>query len=212
MNDNRLDSPEFVKDRDPIVPEPYTYENIYQNPILKPISEVDRSLYDIDEMIDKKLTDAKRDREWITTALNDNPEYSDVAFIARLLKLVQEVDDVIKFLILEKRNLRECIQEINEIVTQRYGVKVSQQGDSLKVKVHETKIPEGSERKYLEKISKHSDKKTAEIAMKLLEDFDKNIDEEDLSKRFYQICGRGYDEFKDKKDKDIIAKIVRMQL
>ena len=31
-----------------LVPEPYTYENIMENPILQPISETDKSLQDLE--------------------------------------------------------------------------------------------------------------------------------------------------------------------
>lgn len=195
----------------PLIDEPYNYDNIIQNPIVLPISEADKSIRDVQELIDKKLHDALADREWIKNELAQTPEYSDSTFIARLLKLYQETDDIIKLLILQKESYRNCIKKTYRLVVEKYGVKVSGRGDNLTIKAHERKIPGGNERAYLEKLTKHSDDTVISIAKSALERYD-NDTEEDTYKRFSVVLGTIYSELKEKKQKDIVAKIIRMEL
>lgn len=193
---------------EPLIPEPYTYENMMENPIVKPIAEADKSLRDIDEIINKRLTDSLRDQKWVNSALEDVPAYSDSNFVSKLIKISQDTQEVIKLYGLEIKNLKDCIREINIIVTEKYGVRTDDR-ETFKVKTHTSVIPEGSERNYLNKLTNHTDSDIQKMSVILLKMFDETV-ENDENKKFRMVCGRLYNESKIKEEKDIVAKILRM--
>lgn len=191
----------------PLISDPYTYENIINNPIIKPISETDRNLWDIEEMLRKLLIDANNDKKFINQILIDAPEYGETVFVSRLIKLVQGTQNIIKLQDLKERNYKRCIVEMMEILKSNYGVRI----DEKKSVVPETILPEGSYIKYLEKLSSSTDEIISEYSKKIIEIYNKEI-ETNLQKRYEISCTKVYAEEKDRKKKQMIAKILRMEV
>lgn len=197
---------------EPLVATPFTYNNMMQNPIVKPIAEADRSIRDIDEMINKKLVDAKRERIWINQAFNDVPEYQDSSFISRIIKFGQDSQDVIKLQDIQIKNLKKCIQEIFEVVLDKYGVRVSVDENSTEADIPKDVIPENSPRGYLEKISKSSNKLISDAAKKVITIYEVDKVNEDEKVRFTLSCQAAYKEESDKEMRDVLAKLIRMEI
>lgn len=107
---------------EPLVNDLLTFENILNNPVLKPISEAEKRKTDIEDMIAKKLTDIKRDKQWLEEAINDIPVYSDSGFIGRLLKVNADMTDIIKLQDINVDILKNTIREMMDIIKQRYGI------------------------------------------------------------------------------------------
>lgn len=205
---------EKMDESNPLVNIPYTYQNIVDNPIVKPVSEADRRIRDLEEMIYKKSGDIKKDQEWISANLKEFPVYSDSLFISKLLKLFYESSDIIKLQSLQMKTLKSCITEIFEIVSEKYGVKVStprQSGETVKMKLPKETIPEGSERNYLEKLSQNKNQKISKMASEVLAEFD-SCDDADDKKRFQISIGKVYGTKKDDEEKKIIGSIARMEI
>lgn len=197
-----------------LIPEPYNYENIMENPIVKPIAETDKRVSDIDEIISKRLANAVDDKKWINDVLQQEPSYSDSVFVGKLLRMWEDTQEVIKLYWLEINCLKECIKEIHIIVTEKYGKKVDSKisaGDTVKIKAHNVIIPEGSEKNYLIKLTNHNNAEIQNIAKEYLKIFESE-NEENENKKFRIAGGRCYSAFTDKAQKDIVAKILRMQL
>lgn len=193
----------------PLVNEPYTYDNMVNNPIIKPISETDRSLRDLDEMVYKKLIDVKKFKEKINVAITDVAAYQDCTFISDLIKLAQSMDDVIKLQDIQMANLKDCIKKVEEIVRVRYGVRV---GEKEQYEEPVTIFPEGGIIAYLDKLSSGSNELTAEIAKNIKEVFLKMEKGRDEKEKFDNAGIEVYSQEKDKVRRQIIAKIIRMEI
>lgn len=203
-----------LRDIPQLVNEPYTYENIVNNPILKPISEVDKSIRDIDEMIYKHLVDAKREKEWINQAIIDIPAYSDSQFVARLIKLSQDTQQVIKLQDIQIRSLKRTIQEIVDIVREKYGVREEEQEEEKRsYRKKEERLKEDEEyREYLVSLNSKEDPLVREISKRILEIFDADNFSKNEKQRFNSACATYYKEEADKLKKDIAIKIIRKEI
>lgn len=201
----------FGNETGPLVDEPYTYENIVNNPVIKPIAETDRSIRDLDEMIFKKLTDMKRDKNYINSAIDDVPAYQDSPFIAKLIKLAQNADDIIKLQDIRNNNLTGCIKEMIQIIRERYGVRGLTSKEDEYVEP-ETKIPEGSYKSYLEKLTQHKDKNIASMSIKIFQIFIEDKVSKDDKIKFENACSQVYKDEIEKSMKRIVNKILRMEL
>jgi len=182
-----------------LIEEDYTYDNLVNNPILKPISEADKTMMDLMEMAYKKFLDAKINKDIINKTITDIPAYQTSAMVAKLLKFNSEVEDIIKLQNLQIKNLRECIKSIYQIVLNKYGVYKEEE------KIERKKI---NYEIYLNDLLKKDEIK--EFATLILKEFkkDKNTNEK---RKFENACGDVFTKESDKNKKTIIAKIMRME-
>lgn len=193
----------------PLINEPYTYENMVNNPIVKPIAECDRSLRDLDEMIYKKLIDIKKLKERVNAVIIDVPAYQDSAFIADLIKLTQSMDDVIKLQDIQFADTKECIKKVEEEVRKRYGVRLEDKEEFVEPV---TVLPEGSVVGYLDKLSTSGEELIREIAKGIKEIFLKTSGGKDDKEKFDKAGIEYYGKETDKGKRQIIARIIRMEL
>jgi hypothetical protein len=192
-----------------LVNEPYTYENMVNNPIIKPISETDRSIRDLEEMEYKKLIDIKRLKDKINSVIGDVPSYQDSSFIADLIKLSQCMDDVIKLQDIMLTLCKGCIKNIHKDVQEHYGVK---QGEAEEYVEPTSVIPEGSILAYLEKLSNNPDEKISNIAKEIKDIFIKTTRGKDDQEKFQSAGIEYYGKTLEKDKRKIAAKIVRMEI
>lgn len=202
------DEDEELEDIEPLVSEPFHYDNIVNNPILKPISETDRSLRDLDEMVYKRLINANNDKKWINKVITEIPFYEESQFVSRLIRFAREYDDLIKLEGLKNKNLKKCIREMVNIVKERYGVRMEEEGKFFEP---ETIIPEEGYEKYLEKMGKHSEEKIANVAKEIIKVFKTDNTADDIRDKFENACMGYYKEEADKNKKNIASKIMRME-
>lgn len=193
----------------PLVNEPYTYENMVNNPIIKPIAETDRSLRDLEEMEYKKLIDIKRLKEKINVVITDVPSYQDSSFVTDLIKLSQSMDDVIKLQEIMLNITKLCIQKVHKDVQEHYGVRV---GDKEEYVEPTTIIPEGSTIAYLEKLCVHRDEKICKIAQEIKEIFTKTEKGKDDKEKYENAGIEYYSKEMDKEKRRIAARIIRMEV
>lgn len=199
-------------DVQPLIDEPYSFENMVQNPIIKPIAETDRSIRDIEEMINKKLIDTKRDQDWVNAAMSDVPAYQDSSFVSRLIKLSQETQDVIKLQDLQTKNLRGCIKEIVAIVYDKYGVKVEEFGEEESYVEPATNVPAGDYEKYLISLSESTVPSVKDMAEKILKTYKADKKSKTDKERFNRACNINHKEESDKEKKSAAQKIIRMEI
>lgn len=192
---------------EPLINEPYTYDNMMNNPIIKPISEVDRSLRDLDEMINKMLIDSRRDKQWVNAAIEDVPSYQDSPFVSRIIELTKNTQNIIKLQDIEIKNLKNAIREIVEIVKEKYGVRV----DEEQYADVETIVPEQNYGNYLLKLMESGDRELAEVAKQIKGVFDRDRVSRDEKQRYQNACAEVYKNEAEKPIKDMIARIMRME-
>jgi hypothetical protein len=192
----------------PLVPEPYTYDNMVSNPIIKPISETDRSLRDLDEIEYKKLIDIRRLQEKINIIISDVPSYQDSSFVADLIKLAQSMDDVIKIQDIEISVLKDCIRKVHNEVHERYYIQIEGKEEYVEP---ESVIPEGSVANYLDKLCSNTDLNISAVAQAIKDLFIKK--EGPNEKENLQNAGiEYYQKEADKKRRQIAARIIRMEI
>lgn len=198
----------------PLVSESYDYENIINNPIIKPIAETDRSNRDLTEMVRKKVLDAIKDKAWLNSVIGDIPEYSDSPFITKLIKLADDTQHIIKIQDLKNRNLQNCIREMVTLVRERYGVLDVSSGISQKEKYvePEEKIPFGGYIEYLEMIVENGTEDSVEIAKKILEFYKKDKVSKTAKDKFETASVSCYKDESNKKKRKIAENILRMEL
>lgn len=193
----------------PLVNEPYTYENMVNNPIIKPIAECDRSMRDLDEMVYKKSIDIKKLKERINAVIVDVPSYQDSSFVADLIKLSQSMDDVIKLQDIRFDDAKECIKKMAEEVRMRYGVKLENKEEFVEPT---TVFPEGSVLGYLDKLSTSSDSLIVEISRGIKEIFLKTTRGKDDKEKFENAGIEYYGKETNKGKRQTIARIIRMEI
>lgn len=192
-----------------LVNEPYTYENMVNNPIIKPIAETDRSIRDLEEMEYKKLIDVKRLKEKINVVITDVPSYQDSAFVTDLIRLSQNQDDIVKLQDIMINLLKICIKNIHKDVQERYGVRIEDKKEYIEpIPI----IPEGSVLAYLEKLFSNPNEKISKIANEIKEIFPKITKGKDDMEKYQNAAIEIYSKETDKERKKIIAQIMRMEI
>ena len=211
VNENIINKEEESKLGDiiPLIDEPYTYENMVNNPIIKPISETDRSLRDLDDMVYKKMIDIKKLKEKVNATITDVPSYQDSSFVSDLIRLTQGMDDIIKLQDIQFTNTKECIKKIAHEVKERYYVKIEGGEDYAEPT---TVIPEGSVPNYIDKICSDSNEMVSEIAQKIKEIFSGTIKGRNDKEKFENAGVEYYSKELDKEKRKIAAKIIRMEI
>lgn len=190
-----------------IVEEDFGFDSIMNNPILKPLSEANNRVYDLDEMIYKKLNDMVLDKKWISDTIGDIPEYSTSNFVGRVIKLNTDMTDVIKLQDLIIYSLKQAIKEINSIVKTKYGVIIDEQEQTQKPK-EEPKIDYLG---YLKGLSgKEGD--AGVIAKHILDVCNSDNSGKSIDKIFSDVCVDCYKNETDKNKKKIISQILNMKL
>jgi hypothetical protein len=193
----------------PLVSEPYTYENMVANPIIKPIAETDRSLRDLEDMEYKKLVDVRRLQLKINAVISDVPSYQDSSFITDLIKLSQNNDDVIRLQEIMINLLKTCIKNMHKDILEHYGVRL---GENEEYVEPTSIIPEGSIAAYLDKMSNHRDEKTAKVAQEIKELFIKTTKGRDDKDKYENATIEYYSNEVDKEKRKIAALLRRMEI
>jgi hypothetical protein len=193
----------------PLVSEPYTYENMVNNPIIKPIAECDRSLRDLDEVDYKTLIDMKRLKTEINAEFSDVPSYQDTSFVSKLIRLTQLMEYHNKIQDLEIYNLKDCIKKSFDETKSKYWIKLDEKEEPYEP---ETIIPEGNVSSYLDKLIEGTNENHKLVATAIKEIFLKTAKGQNEMEKLENAGLEMYSKETDKTKKSIIAKIIRMEL
>jgi len=186
--------------------EPYTYDNIINQPILKPISETDRSIKDLQEIVNKKLIDIDVAIKWVNETSHDIPIYQESPYVSKLFKISEDTQDIIKFQDLQIKNLKRCISEIVEIVRKKYGVLV------LVKEKENVSEEEGIYSEYIDKVLNNPDEIIVNIAKEIKKNLEEDQTEYDEKTKFHNACIKYYKDEADKKKKEIAGRIMRIEI
>jgi hypothetical protein len=201
-----LDETKIEADIKPLINEPYSFENMVNHPIIRPIAETDKGIRDLEEIKIKLLIDLGKEKDLINQELLETPEYNDINFVGNLLRMVDRIVDILKIDSLERKKYEDCIREINNLVRTNYGTRASN-GDLIEPLTVD-------HLGYLNKLSTNTDKVIIECAAEILKDFESSQDP-DVYKRFEDSCTRVFKNYKDAGEKEkmkVVAKIMRMQV
>ena len=193
----------------PLVSEPYTYENMVNNPVIKPIAECDRSLRDMDEIEYKTLIDIKKLKEKINSVMSDVPSYQDTTLIAELIRLTQLMDYVIKIEDIKMFNTKECIKKVFDETKKRYYIKLEDREEYVEP---ETIIPEGTIEGYLDKLIAGTNENHGKVATAIKEIFLKTTKGTTDQEKFQAAGLEYYGKELDKNKRQIAARMIRMEI
>lgn len=177
----------------------YSYENLINNPIIKPISEADGILKNLMEMSYKKFLDAKKDKDFINKGIESIPAYQTSNMVGRLIKFNSEVEDIIKLQNLQLSILRECIKEMFNLVMEKYGVYKEEKKEVKQINYFE----------YLNSLLERGD--NSDCIELIIAEYENQKEIINEKKRFELSCANVYSKEEDKNKKTIIAKIMRME-
>lgn len=191
----------------PLIEDALEFDNIMANPILKPIAEASKSINDIEQFINKRLTDMNREEKWIEEALKDNTTYSDSPFINRLMLLYKATSDVIRMQDVQNRTYKTLIRELVSISKQKYIV-ITDDSRRQKKETIVHKIRYDLYLKNLVEESKYPLLKS--LSEEVLKKFTESV-EPDEEKRYSQSCVATSSEHADKEHKKMLYKILKME-
>lgn len=187
-----------------LVEEDTSYDNLVANPILKPIAIVEKTINDFDEMLNKKLTEANRDKDIVDKILLSSPLYGDSEIFLKMRKINECTSDIIKMQDIIIKQLKDTIREINELVKIKYGLLIEEIPNTSKRE--EPIYPEF----YLEDLRDNSeDEEVREFARKILEVYKTMPIDSKVVNRFEDACAAVYKDETDKRRKIIVSNILR---
>ena len=181
----------------PIIDDDLSFDSMIINPILKPISEVNTKIIDLEEMIFKKTQDMEKDKKWIDETYEDIPEYSSSVFINRIVKLKEEMTDILKIQDLEIASLKLAIKEINNLVKEKYGIWKEKSSKDKDIKVSSVDYIS-----YLNSIQGESEE-IAKVAIQ-------KMGSDNSKKRFDEVLVSMYKQEEDKKKKEFIREFMKL--
>lgn len=188
---------EFVK-KQKLIEEDYSYDNMVNNPILKPIAEADRTISDYIEIIYKKVVDATNRKKSINKKIEDIPAYQTSNMVGEILRLNAEYDDIVKLKDLQILKYVDCIREMYKLVNEKYGI-------------YKEEVKEKKQFDYKDYLNSISDKEAKDYAKLILKEFEEDKVTTNQKKRFEIACGEIYSKESDKNKQTIIAKIMRRE-
>lgn len=195
----------------PLVNESFSYDNIVNNPIIKPIAEADKRIRDLRAFLYKRLAEMNRVKMEVNATLLNVPEYQNSLFVGKLLNLIKDASDIVMFQDQELKIFINCINEMLEINNKKYGVLVE---EVVEVKPQDSK--EKAEtidyKSYLEGLISNQDKDISDATKKILAVFDEDKTTPDEKIRFQNACTKVYKDEEDKQRKTKYAKIIRMEV
>lgn len=194
---------EQLKNTDKFIVEDLSFDSIMQNPVLKPLAEINRTILDLEEMNNKRLTDADRDFKWCDAISQEIPRYSESIFISRLWRLHSITGDIVKTQDIEIKTLKRAINEMLEIIRKYYGVIAEEEKKTVKKDSFNYED-------YLSKLIKESDQDSMDILKNIYTNYLNERGEEKI--RFENACAKIFKEEENKDKKLFISKVLRKEI
>lgn len=97
------------------------FESIKKNPILKPVSEINKTYINFELIINRALWEYQQDEEKINAMIEENPIYSETQLMAKVQSMKNSVKQIIHSQDLQKENMKNAINDMITIVGKEYG-------------------------------------------------------------------------------------------
>lgn len=99
------------------------FNTIKDNPILKPIAEINETFINLELMINKALAEYEELQEEINKMVEDNPVYSETMLMSKVQNFKVLVKQIIFSQDLQKTNMIDKINEMVGIVDEEYDIR-----------------------------------------------------------------------------------------
>lgn len=98
-----------------------SYEKIQKHPILKPLSDINKSFINFELLINRALWDYNTDKQQIDEMIELNPKYSETIILNKFQSIISDIKQIIHAQDLQKENLVNAIKEMIRIVEKEYA-------------------------------------------------------------------------------------------
>lgn len=99
-----------------------TYEEILENPILKPISEINNSFITLELLINRALWEYEENKKQIDKMIEINPKYSETMILSVFQNIISHIKQIIHAQDLQKENMKEAIEKMVKISKKEYAL------------------------------------------------------------------------------------------
>ena len=99
-----------------------TFTHIKNNPILKPISEINKSFINFESLINRALWDYEEDKKQIDKMIELNPKYSETIILSKFQSILGHIKQIIHSQDLQKENMKSTINEMIKISGEEYAL------------------------------------------------------------------------------------------
>ena len=117
-----------------------TYEDIENNPILRPISEINNSFINLELLINRALWEYEENKKQIDKMIEINPKYSETMILSVFQNIIGHIKQIIHAQDLQKENMKEVIDKMIKISNKEYAL-IKKEDDYKEVKENIVKVP-----------------------------------------------------------------------
>lgn len=98
------------------------FETIKNNPILKPLGEINNGFVNMELLINRALWEYQEDKKQIDEMIESNPKYSETIILSKFQSILNHVKQIIQAQDIQKENMKRAINEMIKIVGKEYGI------------------------------------------------------------------------------------------
>lgn len=98
------------------------FNNIKNNPVLKPLSEINNGYVNMELLINRALWEYQENKIQIDAMIESNPKYSETIILSKFQSILGFVKQIIQAQDIQKENMKRAINEMIKIVSTEYGV------------------------------------------------------------------------------------------
>lgn len=136
------------------------FEHIKKNPVLKPISDINKSFVNFELLIRRAMWEYEKDKGTIDNMIESNPKYSETMIVSKIQSMLSYVKQIIHSQNIQKENMKSTIKEMIKIVKNDYVLLEEESEENIPI---EKKPEEKVEEKEKKPKTFHSDLLDEEI-------------------------------------------------
>jgi len=107
---------------EPLVKRNLDFKNVKENPILRPIANINKSYENLEILINRALWEYSEDKEQIDEMIKINPKYSETIILSKFQNILSHVKQIIHAQDIQKDNMKDTLNEMIKIAEEEYGV------------------------------------------------------------------------------------------
>jgi hypothetical protein len=105
---------------EPIYPGDLDFKSIMENPILKPLAELNRTYVNFELIIHKALNEYEEEKKMVDDMVAKVPKYSETIFVGRIQNMIREMKTLIHAQDVQKEAMKRAIAEMIDISRDNY--------------------------------------------------------------------------------------------
>lgn len=113
-------SPTDIEKIAPIYDGGLDFKSIMENPILKPLAELNRTFVNFELIINKALNEYEEEKKMVDDMVAKVPKYSETIFVGRIQNMIREMKTLIHAQDVQKEAMKRAIAEMIEISKDNY--------------------------------------------------------------------------------------------